>query len=149
MIPGRDWIATRIEEAAFACRSAGAQLTPLRRDVLALILGMEGPVSAYQLLDRLRETRPGAVPPTVYRALNFLLAHRLIHKVESLNAYVSCTQAVPHAQSAQFLICSKCGTVAEVEDESVSAALRQAAERHGFRATGAVVEVSGLCPACS
>jgi Fur family transcriptional regulator, zinc uptake regulator len=64
-----------LQEAEKACLRRGAQLTPLRRQVLALVLDAEAPVGAYALLDRLKAGRPGAAPPTVYRALDFLLEH--------------------------------------------------------------------------
>lgn len=147
--PDEHAIEARLDAATQACARAGARLTPLRRDVLALVLQAEGPVTAYQLLDLLRQSRKGAVPPTIYRALEFLLAHKLIHRVESLNAFVSCTNAAQHPHAAQFLICAKCGAVAEVQDAAVAAALRDAAERHGFQPSGAVIEVNGICAACA
>ena len=65
------------------CTLRGAQLTPVRRTVLELILRAEEPAKAYVLLAKLEHEHGGLAPPTVYRALDFLLAHRLIHKVET------------------------------------------------------------------
>ena len=73
-----------------ACELRGLRLTPLRLRVLELVAASEKPVKAYDLLDQLREGRGGAAPPTVYRALDFLLEHRFIHKLESVNASGSC-----------------------------------------------------------
>lgn len=145
----RQGIDARLDTAALACAQGGAQLTPLRRAVLALILEAEGPLTAYQLLDRLRQTRPGAVPPTIYRALQFLLDRKLVHRIESLNAFVPCADPGHHTHPVQFLICRQCGTVAEVEDRAVSRALAHAAERQGFRPGNAVVEMRGTCAACA
>jgi Fur family zinc uptake transcriptional regulator len=142
-------IDTRLAAAASACTQNGAQLTELRRAVLALILAADGPVTAYQLLDRLKQSRKSAVPPTIYRALEFLLAQKLIHRVESLNAFIPCSEAGHHVHAVQFLICGKCGSVAEVEDSSVTAALRRAAEDRGFRPGSAMVEVVGTCAGCA
>ncbi len=50
----------------------------------------DGAISAYDLLDLLREAEPQAKPPTVYRALDFLLEQGFVHKVESTNSYVLC-----------------------------------------------------------
>jgi Fur family transcriptional regulator, zinc uptake regulator len=149
MISAAQSIETRLTAAATACARNGAQLTELRRDVLALILGAEGPVTAYQLLDRLRERRRGAVPPTVYRALDFLLAQKLIHRVESLNAFVPCSGGGAHVHAAQFLICARCGAVEELEEAAVTTALQRAAREHGFRPQSMLVEVTGLCAACA
>ena len=81
-------ISRQLDAAAAICKSNGATLTELRRLVLALILQAEGPLTAYQLLEQLQEIRKGAVPPTVYRALDFLIENHLIHKLERLNAFI-------------------------------------------------------------
>ena len=140
-------IETQLESATQACQRRGAQLTKLRRSVLTLILEADGPTTAYQLLDRLRATHKGAVPPTIYRALDFLMAQRLIHKVERLNAFVACADSErPHP--VQFLICRQCGTVAEMEDDAAERALARAAKREGFHLANAVVEIEGTCATC-
>src|ERR1700680_2443485 len=119
----------RLEEAAKLCTANGTRLTDLRQSVLALMREAEGPLTAYQLLDQLKEIRKGAVPPTVYRALDFLIENHLIHKVERLNAVISCSDAEHHHHEVQFLICGQCGTVAEIDDHGVSKALAKAAEK--------------------
>jgi Fur family transcriptional regulator, zinc uptake regulator len=137
----------QLDSAASFCIAHGAQLTQLRRHVLGLILEADGPLTAYQLLDRLKETRKGAAPPTIYRALDFLLAQRLIHKVERLNAFVPCVES-GHEHAAQFLICRECGAVTEIEDRAAASALEHAAEREGFHPRRTVVEIEGTCAAC-
>ena len=145
----RRYIERRLDEAAVACAKQGAQFTELRRSVLNLILESDGPMTAYQLLDRLKETRKSAVPPTIYRALDFLIEQGLIHKIERLNAFISCTEGNHDHHAVQFLICGRCGTVAEIEDHAISKALERAAERQGFRPKNAVVELDGTCADCS
>jgi Fur family zinc uptake transcriptional regulator len=142
-------VEAQLEAATHICMQQGAQLTALRRVVLGLVLEAEGPSTAYQLLDRLKEIRKGAAPPTIYRALDFLLEQRLIHKIERLNAFIPCTEAHHHPHAAQFLICRRCGAVAEIEDGAVSRALEHAAAREGFRLGHAVVELDGTCAACA
>ncbi len=142
-------VATQLRAAEAACTQNGAQLTTLRRDVLALILSAQTPVTAYQLLDQLKLIRKSAVPPTIYRTLEFLLENKLIHKIEQLNAFIPCAEADHGHADAQFLICKGCGSVTEIEDHAVSNALAQAATKHGFTPTRAVVEVDGLCAACA
>ena len=152
-----------LERAEATCAARGAQLTPLRRQVLTLVLEADQPVGAYALLDRLKAGRPGAAPPTVYRALDFLLEHGLIHKVERLNAFVGCagapdghahSHAHQHAHGAahdhphQFLICGRCGDTQEVTDEAVTRAIAAAAAAVGFRPQRATVEVEGTCARC-
>jgi Fur family zinc uptake transcriptional regulator len=141
-----------LEQAEQACLRRGAQLTPLRRQVLDLVLQSEAPVGAYALLDRLKADRPGAAPPTVYRALDFLLEHGLIHKVERLNAFIGCTGAVhahDHGHPHQFLICRTCGATAEIADRAVWQAIESAAARAGFTLARATVEIEGTCARCA
>lgn len=147
-----------LDRAAAACARRGARLTELRREVLGLVLAAEHPVGAYALLDRLRATRAGAAPPTIYRALDFLLEQGLIHKVERLNAFIGCTDAeeahahVPstraHSHPHQFLICGRCGATEEISDPAVTRALEAAAERAGFALAQATVEAEGVCARC-
>ncbi|MCS6853327.1 MAG: transcriptional repressor [Elioraea sp.] len=147
-------IEARLEAAARACAAQGATLTPLRRVVLGLVLEAQQPIGAYALLDLLKRSRAGAAPPTVYRALDFLMERGLVHKVERLNAFVGCPIAAEHAghghaHAVQFLICSRCGRVEETEDQGIAAAIARAAERAGFRPARATVEIEGTCRACT
>lgn len=138
-----------LERAGRICQRRGARMTDLRRDVLGLILESEAPTGAYDLLDRLKATRGGAAPPTVYRALDFLLEHGLIHKVERLSAFVGCVALEDHSHAAQFLICRGCGKVAEIDDHGLAHALADAARRLGFTVGKATIEAEGRCAACS
>ena len=85
---------TALERAEALCQKRGVQLTPLRRDVLRLVLEAEAPIGAYALLDQLKGSRAKAAPPTVYRALDFLLEQGLIHRLERLNAFMGCAEAL-------------------------------------------------------
>lgn len=134
--------------AELRCRRATAALTPLRRRVLELVWQSHGPVRAYDLLDRLRAERRGAAPPTVYRALDFLLEQGLIHRIESLNAYVGCSDPDRH-HGGQFLICRGCGTVAELDDQGIARAVAERARALGFGVERQTIEVMGLCPRCA
>ncbi len=130
------------------CRRQGVSLTVLRRRVLELIWRRHGPVGAYELLDQLRTERRGAAPPTIYRALEFLLENRLIHRIESLNAYVGCAgPATSHG--GQFLICDNCGSVAELDDDTIARRVRNRAQALGFTVARQTIEIMGLCPKCS
>jgi Fur family zinc uptake transcriptional regulator len=139
---------TLLNRAGEICAARGTRLTDLRREVLGLILDSDAPTGAYDLLDRLRGSRGGAAPPTVYRALDFLQEQGLVHKLERLSAFVGC---VAHEQehAAQFLICRSCGRVTELEDHELAHALEDAAERLGFRVGKATIEAEGQCAACA
>jgi len=133
--------------AEISCRDQGAKLTPIRRRVLELVWANHEPVGAYGLLDRLAAEGMKAEPPTVYRALDFLLAHGLVHRLERLNAYVGCSHS-PGPHAAQFLICTGCGRVAELDDPAIGAALQDGASARGFTISRQTVEVEGLCADC-
>lgn len=142
-----DCIAHALSLAEAQCHRVGARLTPVRRRVLELIWQNHAAVGAYNILQQLAQDGFNAAPPTVYRALDFLLAHGLIHKIERLNAFIGCTQpGTPH--TGQFLLCQECGATLELVDAAVEQALNNAAQRLGFALTSQVVELTGLCPAC-
>lgn len=149
----------QLERAVQRCRSRGARLTEARRSVLGLILSAERPIGAYDILAQLRPVQPNAAPPTVYRALDFLLEQGLIHKLERLAAFVGCTHAMlcddgcHHHDSwgvhrAQFLICHSCGRAWELEQEKIVPVLMDAAQQVGFAAETATIEIEGVCSAC-
>ena len=137
-----------LDTAAARCAAGGAQLTPLRRQVLRLVLEAEQPVGAYTLLERLKAERGPAAPPTVYRALDFLLEQGLVHRLERLNAFLPCIEVHQHDHAHQFLICTQCGTTAEIADAATTRALDAAAAKIGFHPARAMVEVEGLCARC-
>ncbi|NQV54443.1 MAG: transcriptional repressor, partial [Rhodospirillales bacterium] len=88
-----------------------------------------------------------AAPPTVYRALDFLLAHGLVHRIQSLNAFVGC--AHPHeTHRSFFLICTECGDAVEVEDADVDGAIDGTAGKFGFQLNSRTIEAIGICPKC-
>ncbi|MEQ8192898.1 MAG: transcriptional repressor, partial [Rhodospirillales bacterium] len=117
-----------LEAAEQVCLDAGVRLTPLRRRVLEMVWQSHEPVGAYDLLDRLREERRRAAPPTVYRALEFQLEQGLIHRIESLNAYVGCGSP-QNRHGGQFLICRDCGSVAELNDIDIADTVMSKARR--------------------
>lgn len=142
-------VETRLLEAESICSAAGARLTPLRKEVLELILNATGPVGAYDLLAKLKGSseRPAA-PPTVYRTLDFLLEKGFIHRLTSINAYIPCCHPRAGHQAA-FLICSKCHIVKEASAKGLIEQLDQLADSDEFNAHHSIIEISGLCQQCS
>lgn len=135
-------------EAEALCAERGARLTAIRRRVLEIIWQSHAPIGAYDILDALRKEGRSAQPPTVYRALDFLLAQGLAHRITSLNAYIGCT-APGRSHGAQMLICERCGTVAELDDMTIGDTVTSAARAVGFRITNQALEVVGVCRDCS
>ncbi len=129
------------------CRRDGLRFTHLRRRVLELIWASHRPAPAYDLLAQLRDEKPNAQPPTVYRALDFLLQNRLAHKIQSHNAYVGCNQP-QRRHIGQFLICDHCRRVAELDDGALNKMLASTAAGAGLSALRPMVEISGQCAQC-
>lgn len=140
-------IAQAMAAAEEECRRRGARLTEVRRRVLELVWQSHAPVGAYALLETLAGEGFCAAPPTVYRALDFLLAHGLIHRIERLNAFTGCTHP-GHPHAGKFLLCEGCGAAAELDDSELDGAIVAAAARQGFTVSRQTVEVDGLCPNC-
>lgn len=134
-----------------ACSERGLRLTEIRARVLGLVADAGMPIKAYDLLDKVREGdgAGAAAPPTVYRALDFLLANGFIHKLESVNAFVACHHPNAAQHSAPFLICDACHKAVELEDEHVVATLDAQARALGFSPQTQTLEVHGLCAECA
>lgn len=130
------------------CNEQGLRLTPVRRKVLELLLREHRALGAYAILDLLKEAGFGSQPPVAYRALEFLVEHGFVHKIERLNAFVAC--AHPGEQhSPAFMICRLCDAVAEAQSSPAKGALGAAAKATGFEIERTVVEAEGVCPECA
>lgn len=136
-----------IARAEAICQKTGKKLTAQRRWVLELIWQSQKPVGAYDLLEAMSATGKRYSPPTVYRALDFLIDAGLVHRLESLNAYVGCSDP-SHTHSGQFLICTQCQAVVELDDPAINASIRERTERLGFAPSSVGLEVQGLCREC-
>lgn len=116
--------------------------------VMGALSSADGPLSAYAILDRLRDEGFRA-PLQVYRALDKLVSSGLVHRLESLNAFVACQHpdCETHATIA-FTICDDCGEVRELEDASLGRRIKAVANAGQFVLRSSVVELRGLCGAC-
>ncbi|WP_460020728.1 transcriptional repressor [Magnetospira thiophila] len=138
-------IENAVSRAEALCSHRGVRLTPLRRWVLERLWEDRGrPKGAYELLEELKQEKGNAAPPTVYRALDFLLEQGLIHKLESLNAFIACNRPEnPHV--TRFLLCQDCGVAEEIDEVLLDEALSSAAERVGFEIQEGTIEIVGRC----
>lgn len=128
------------------CAELGARLTVPRRDVFSVIAKADKPVGAYDILRLMPE---GTKPPTVYRALEFLESVHLIHRIESLNAYVLCCDGHGHEHSAQFAICQSCGDVQEMQIPALEKILKDSHFKGvGFKPLATSMEIRGVCMKC-
>lgn len=140
-------IRNAISTAEELCIRRGVQLTPIRHKILELIWNSHKAVKAYDLLDLIRPVNDAAKPATVYRALDFLLEQGLIHRVESLNAFVGCrSSGTRHDQL--LLICTACHNVEERSAPQVFLALADEMQRASFIPQRKTMEIHGLCKTC-
>jgi len=130
------------------CAENGLKFTPIRRKVLELVWESHKPVKAYTILKKLAKGEGARVPPTVYRALDFLLKNGLVHKINSLNAFVGCSHPGRHKQ-CYFLICTHCDEVTECCTAQLDKAIGVSAKDNLFKEKSASLEILGTCQSCS
>jgi Fur family transcriptional regulator, zinc uptake regulator len=137
-----------ISHAERVCRERAQKFTPIRRQVLEALLSSHRPLGAYEVIDELAKSMPRPAPITVYRALDFLMANGLVHRIESRNAYLACAHDHDAASLVAFLICERCGSVGEIPSGPVAQSLTAAARATGFAPKLSVVEITGTCAHC-
>lgn len=140
-------IPARLRTAERLCSQRGKRLTPIRRQVLQVLLEQQRSVKAYELLEQIRSAHPNAAPPTVYRALDFLVEQGLAHRLDATNAWIACHDAggTPHDI---LVVCTNCGVVAEVSDPSLNQQLANKVAQAGFALSSHETELRALCREC-
>jgi Fur family zinc uptake transcriptional regulator len=137
-----------LDAAVNHCRKEGARLTPLRRKVLQAVWRSHVPLGAYEICDALVGQGDRVLPPTIYRALEFLENNGLVHRIASRNAFIGCNQPGAH-HHGRYLICSDCGLVAELPADDLLDGFIGEADQLNFAARSVRVEAVGLCAACA
>lgn len=144
----RDRVASALRFAENACDERGVQFTPIRRAVFETLLQFERPTGAYDLIQALEDKLGRKLaPPTVYRALDFLLEQKFVARIETKNAFIPCAHP-DHEHTCVFFICATCGHSAEVENDKVEALFEKDAAALGFRIGKRVIEMQGTCATC-
>ena len=117
--------------------------------VLKLLEQEKKPLTAYAILDKLREFGLRA-PLQVYRALDKLIIIGKVHRIESLNAFIACNiiECQSHDFTA-FAICNECDNVSEIKDNSISLTLNKLKQKSGLKTTRSNIELHGVCRECS
>ncbi|HEY0923913.1 transcriptional repressor [Rheinheimera pacifica] len=138
---------TLVNRARTICEQNGARFTSIREKVFRLLAGFNGGIGAYELLEQLKQTEPGAKPATVYRAIEFLTEQGFIHKIESSNAFMLCHHFGQH-HPAQLLICDHCGNVTELHSSLLQDEFNRQAVSQGFVIKHQTIEAHGLCKIC-
>jgi Fur family zinc uptake transcriptional regulator len=145
--PPADRIAQRLADARARCEQRGAHWTALREDVLRRLLARGASAKAYELLADMQAVHGKVAPMTVYRALDFLVAHGLVHRIASSSTYFACPHPDASHADAMFLVCDDCGSTVECEDAQVTGSLARTLRGAGFAAHD--IEIRGRCSRCS
>jgi Fur family zinc uptake transcriptional regulator len=142
--------ADAIRHAETICAREGLRFTEQRRHVLQALLESHVPASAYDVIDRLAEHGEARLAPvSVYRALEFLTANNLAHRIESKNAYIACDRGADCEPGATlFLICDNCGAAAEASSDTLGEIVTRETKSRAFLPRMRVLEVRGLCARC-
>jgi Fur family zinc uptake transcriptional regulator len=141
------YVQSVLNRAETLCQQRGVRWTALRRRVLEIILSSPHPLGAYEILDVLQQEKGHTAPPTVYRALGFLLEQNLVHRVSSLGAYLGCHYP-QYSHKAQFMICRYCGEVIEIADTTIKESSEKVAANFDFEVEDQIVEITGRCGRC-
>lgn len=141
-------MAQALRSAETVCVKKGIRLTSIRRRILELICASHKAIGAYELLDLFREQDSKAKPVTIYRALDFLMDAGLVHKIESLNAFIGCLQAETEHQTV-ILICDHCKNAYELDAAPVYQSLFAISKKIQFAPTSLTIELHGLCCSCA
>ncbi len=135
--------------ASDICEKRETRFTPLRRKVLELVWGGHKPITAYELLDLLSlDGKKRVAPPTIYRALDFLIEEGFVHRLESLNAFIGCSDP-EHLHQGHFLICTQCRTVKEINEKTLHDKIKDVANNEGYQLDHSMLEIMGKCVNCN
>ena len=137
-----------IKQASDYCEQNKYRLTEPRLQVLKIIASSVKPLGAYEILDKLGQTIKNPKPPTAYRAIDFWQEQGFIHRIESINAYVSCEAGHRH-QGSQFMICDQCGFATEIHMCHLPDSIQKAASDVQFVINFWNLELNGQCRDCS
>ncbi|MGY0399953.1 MAG: Fur family transcriptional regulator [Ostreibacterium sp.] len=129
------------------CQQHDVKLTPLRQQVLSILTSNRQPLTAYALLDILKESNPKSQVMSVYRVLNFLQQKGLVHRIENLNAFMACNH-LAERHSSQWLICQQCGKAEECILSAFRQGIEQLESETGFHVTIPTIELLGFCKHC-
>jgi Fur family zinc uptake transcriptional regulator len=140
--------ADALKHAEVLCAERAQRLTPIRRQVLEVLLESHNPLGAYEIMDRAAASGSRPAPITVYRALDFLRDNGLVHRIESRNAFVACVNNHASGDLVVFLLCERCGAVGEAASAAVADQLKAAARAAGFTPKTPVIEITGICSHC-
>lgn len=138
-----------LENAKIICENKNIRLTQLRMRVLEMIWEAgHKPVKAYDIINKMKGVDKACMPPTVYRALDFLMENNFVHKLNVDNSYIGCSEP-RNCYHCYFVICNKCGEAKEFFNEKLSSLINFDMDEKKFKPSNIVFEIQGLCESCN
>ncbi len=123
-----------------------AEISQNAKTVLSLLKGSEKPHTAYDILAQLQNSGIKA-PQTIYRALDELSERGLVHRIQSLGAFIAC-HSEEEEHGTQFAVCNKCSKVVELHDHRICEFIQEIGKNIGFKIEREMLEVIGVCEDC-
>lgn len=136
-----------IQNAEETCLKFSLNFTPIRKKVLEIISSNHKPSRAYDLLEKLRDDGFCDKPPTIYRALDFLIENKIVHKLNTINAYIACFGEESEEISC-FLICEICQEVEEFQNKNLTKVLINIGKKRGVKIKNLNLEIGFKCKEC-
>ncbi|WP_176119746.1 MULTISPECIES: transcriptional repressor [Legionella] len=124
------------------------RLTSLRKSILYILWGTTKPLKAYEILDRLLQSKQNAKPPTVYRVLDYFVECGVVHKIESIQSYTLCHEPEKHYSSEVLMVCNDCHQVNELYDQAMHDLVHKLSKENRFHLGQGAIELKGICHQC-
>ncbi len=144
---------TQLKLAEQVCQEKYSRLTPIRKQVLTILLQTEKAISAYELMEQFEHRFDRElVPMTAYRTLEFLESVHLAHRLNIANKYVACSHIgcdFSH-ELPQFLVCQECLKVDELKSQLPNSfsQLTDKAQLSGYQLNSPQIELNCICTTC-
>lgn len=142
----QDKVKTTLKHIEADLKDKGQRFTAPRQEVMGTLLRHGQAAKAYDILEMMGND---VKPMTVYRALDFLVAQGLVHRIESLNAYAPCVESHCDHKDSQYLICDKCENIEELHNHKIDHLIDDELKKQGFIPRIKTMEIHGICRTCS
>lgn len=144
-----DDVERALERLRTMTRDKGLKNSAAREAVARAALQRKGHFSVDDLVTELRAGRNSdAHPSTVYRVLPLLVEAGLLQVTLVSRGEGARYERAFEREHHDHLICTVCGKVVEFHFEAIEVLQQDLADRFGFRLTGHVHELHGICKEC-
>jgi Fur family transcriptional regulator, ferric uptake regulator len=138
---------TKASDIASRLSQKGYRLTPQRLMILEAIEGASGHVSAEEIYQKIRQAYPGLNISTVYRTMELLKETGMVTETDMGDGRVR-FHSVGH-EHHHHLVCSKCGSVVDLDESMLSPLTVLLTEKYGFSADLKHLAIFGRCKDCA